>query len=103
GSGRPGRLEILDISGSPSTQARPCSSRCRGSRLTQGYCVAGLLLVMASIRSVERRLARRVARAMLVSPLLRWEPIEVVRSAANTAVTVAVLGLVVWFRRGPPR
>jgi hypothetical protein len=39
---------------------------------TQGYCVVGLLLVTASMRSVERLLARRVARAMLVSPLPRW-------------------------------
>lgn len=38
----------------------------------QGYCVVGLLLVTASMRSVERLLARRVARAMLVSPLPRW-------------------------------
>src|SRR6266511_3456725 len=38
----------------------------------QGYCVVGLLLVTASMRSCGRWLARLVARAMLVSPLLRW-------------------------------
>ena len=38
----------------------------------QGHCVVGLLLVTALMRSVERLLARRVARAMLVWPLLRW-------------------------------
>jgi putative transposase len=37
----------------------------------QGYCVVGLLLVTSSIRSCERWLARRVAWAMLVSPLPR--------------------------------
>src|SRR6266511_6295800 len=51
----------------------------------QGYCVVGLLLVTASTRSCGRWLARLVARAMLVSPLLRWKPIEVFRSAAKTA------------------
>jgi hypothetical protein len=35
----------------------------------QGHCVLGLLLITAVIRSCGRRLARRVARAMLVSPL----------------------------------
>src|SRR5204862_184797 len=51
----------------------------------QGYCVVGLLLVTASMRSFGRRLARLVARAMLGSPLLRWYPIEVLRSVAKTA------------------
>src|SRR6266511_4701634 len=51
----------------------------------QGYCVVGLLLVTASMRSCGRWLARLVARAMLVSPLLRWQPIDVFRSVANTA------------------
>src|SRR6266540_2022922 len=36
------------------------------------YCVVGLLLVTASMRACGRWLARLVARAMLVSPLLRW-------------------------------
>jgi SRSO17 transposase len=36
---------------------------------SQGHCVLGLLLITAVIRSCGRRLARRVARAMLVSPL----------------------------------
>ena len=44
---------------------------CRQTRLSQGYCVLGAL-VTALMRSSGRRLARRVARAMLVSPLLRW-------------------------------
>jgi hypothetical protein len=51
----------------------------------QGYCVVGLVLVTASMRSCGRRLARRVARAMLASPLPRWYPIAVLRSVANTA------------------
>ncbi|MDZ5447213.1 hypothetical protein U2F26_31635 [Micromonospora sp. 4G57] len=38
----------------------------------QGHCVLGLLLVTAVMRSCGQRLARRVARAMLVSPLVRW-------------------------------
>src|SRR6266511_2121496 len=56
-----------------------------GAGCQQGYCVVGLLLVTASTRSCGRWLARLVARAMLVSPLLRWKPIEVFRSAAKTA------------------
>jgi hypothetical protein len=40
----------------------------RGTR----YCVVGLVLVTALMRSWGRRLARLVARAMLVSPLIRW-------------------------------
>lgn len=51
---------------------------------TQGYCVVGLTLVTASIRSLGRWLAHPVARAMLGSPLLRWNPIAMLRSAANT-------------------
>ena len=51
----------------------------------QGHCVLGLLLVTAVIRSCGRRLARRVARAMLVSPLARWNPIAVLRRVAMTA------------------
>jgi hypothetical protein len=51
----------------------------------QGYCVVGLLLVTASMRSLGRWSARLVARAMLGSPLLRWNPIAVLRSVANTA------------------
>ena len=39
--------------------------------LPQGYCVL-VGLVTALMRSLGRRLARLVARAMLVSPLLRW-------------------------------
>jgi len=39
--------------------------------LGQGHCVVGLLLVTTWMRSCGRRLARRVARAMLVSPLVR--------------------------------
>jgi len=38
---------------------------------TQGYCVL-VVLVTALIKSWGRRLTRLVARAMLVSPLLRW-------------------------------
>lgn len=38
----------------------------------QGYCVIGLVLVTASMRSCGRWLARRVASAMLVAPLVRW-------------------------------
>jgi predicted MFS family arabinose efflux permease len=52
---------------------------------TQGHCVLELLLVTAVIRSWGRRLARRVARAMLVSPLARWNPIVVLRRVAMTA------------------
>jgi len=51
----------------------------------QGHCVLGLLLVAAVMRSWGRRLARRVARAMLVSPLVWWYPIEVLRRVAMTA------------------
>ena|SRR5438045_4040377 len=51
----------------------------------QGYCVVGLLLVTASMRSLGRRLARLVALAMLVSPLLRWYPMAVFRRTAATA------------------
>jgi hypothetical protein len=51
----------------------------------QGHCVLGLLLVTAVIRSWGRRLERRVARAMLVSPLARWKPIAVLRRVAMTA------------------
>lgn len=40
--------------------------------LRQGHCVLGLLLITAVMRSCGRRLARRVARAMLVSPLAWW-------------------------------
>ena len=56
-----------------------------GLTVIQGYCVVGLLVVTASMRSFGRRLARLVARAMLVSPLLRWYPMAVLRSVANTA------------------
>jgi hypothetical protein len=38
----------------------------------QGYCVVGLLLVTASMRSCGRWWTRRVRRAMLGSRLLRW-------------------------------
>jgi hypothetical protein len=48
----------------------------------QGHCVLGLLLVTAVMRSCGRWLARRVARAMLVSPLVRWKPIAVLRRVA---------------------
>ncbi|BCB86984.1 hypothetical protein Psuf_042970 [Phytohabitans suffuscus] len=51
----------------------------------RGYCVLGLLLVTAVMRSWGRRLARRVARAMLVLPLVRWYPIAVLRRVAITA------------------
>jgi hypothetical protein len=58
----------------------------------QGYCVvglplvtAGLLVVTASMRSCGRWLACRVAWAMFVAPLVRWYPIEVLRSVAKTA------------------
>src|SRR5436190_23616340 len=59
----------------------------RGQRQagTHGYCVVGLLLVTASMRSLGRRLARLVALAMLVSPLLRWYPMAVFRRTAATA------------------
>src|SRR6266568_2407897 len=54
-------------------------------RRCQGYCVVGLFLVTVLMRSCGRWSARLVARAMLDSPLLRWYPIEVLRSVANTA------------------
>jgi hypothetical protein len=60
-------------------------TRSLGVPLWQGYCVVGLVLVTASMRSCGRRLARRVARAMLDSPLPRWYPLAVLRSVANTA------------------
>jgi hypothetical protein len=40
----------------------------------QGHCILGLLPVTAVMRSWGRRLARRLARAMLVSPSVRWKP-----------------------------
>ncbi|MFC7279632.1 radical SAM protein, partial [Paractinoplanes rhizophilus] len=43
--------------------------------LEQGHCVLGFPLVMVVMRSCGRWLARRVARAMLVSPRERWNPI----------------------------
>src|SRR6266568_8183781 len=48
------------------------TDRVPAATTVQGYCVVGLLLVTASMRSCGRWLARLVARAMLVSPLLRW-------------------------------
>src|SRR6266508_2059529 len=52
---------------------------------TQGHCVVGLLLITALMRSLGRRSAWRVARAMLGWPLLRWYPMAVLRSTAATA------------------
>jgi hypothetical protein len=66
--------------------------------LSQGYCVVGLLLVTASMRSWGRRLARLVARAMLVSPLLRWYPMAVLRRAAATAGPLPVRA---WWASSP--
>jgi site-specific DNA recombinase len=40
--------------------------------LRRGHCVLELVLFTVVMRSCGRRLARRVARAMLVSPLVRW-------------------------------
>lgn len=57
----------------------------RSTHARQGYCVVGSLLVTASMRSLGRRLARLVARAMLGSPLLRWYPMAVFRRTAATA------------------
>jgi hypothetical protein len=75
-------------SGSPSAGRPPplmarqrtgaSKSQTLSGAFVQGHCVVGLLLVTASMRSVERLLARRVVRAMLVSPLLRCYPIEVI-------------------------
>src|SRR6266498_1456485 len=56
----------------------------------QGYCVVGLLLVTASMRSCGRWLARLVARAMLGLRLLGWYPCEVMRWGGNTAGSVSV-------------
>jgi hypothetical protein len=60
--------------------------------LGQGYCVVplglftpGFPVVTAVMRSWGRWLASRVASAMLVAPLTRWYPIEVLRRVANTA------------------
>lgn len=53
-------------------------------------CVLGLLLVTAVMRSCGRGLARRVAQAMLVSSVVWWEPIAVLRRVARTAGPVPV-------------
>lgn len=60
--------------------------------MMQGYCIVvlslvtvGSLVVTAVMRSWGRWLASRVASAILVAPLMRWYPIEVLRRVANTA------------------
>jgi hypothetical protein len=71
---RPARSnECAAISRSACTEEAPRGTTpMDSSSRNQGYCVVGLLLVTASMRSCGRWLARLVARAMLVSPLLRW-------------------------------
>jgi hypothetical protein len=64
----------------------------RDRAFPQGYCkvasplvTVGFPVVTAVMRSCGRWLASRVASAMLVAPLTRWYPIEVLRRVANTA------------------